>query len=130
MTHEYNLDLFLYGLITGAFFSIGSGIAEWRRLNKVAAGKYRKLHITRKKKLINYIIIVGLIAVVIFATVFLLVKTGIRISEYSAFLSGLFLFAWTQYLVVVYWERKNGKTLIADKTSFYAVDVKTMRGEQ
>ncbi len=119
-----NMNLFLSGLFTGAFFSIGSGIAEWRRLNKAAAGEYRRLQVTRRKKVINYLIIVGLIAVVTFVTVFLLVKTGIRISRYYAFLSGLFLFAWTQYLVVVYWERKNRKTLIVDKTSFYAVDIK------
>lgn len=116
------MNLFLSGLIMGAFFSIGTGIAEWRRLNKAAAGEYRRLQVTRRKKLNNYLIIFGLIAVIIFVIVFLVVKTGIRISGYSAFLSGLFLFAWTQYLEVVYWERKNRKTLIVEKTSFYAVD--------
>jgi len=117
-----NMNLFLSGLITGLFFSIGTGIAEWRRLNKAAAGEYRKLQVARKKKVINYLIIVGLIAVVTFVIIFLLIKTEIRISEYYPFLSGLFLFAWTQYLEVVYWERKNRKTLIVEKTSFYAVD--------
>jgi hypothetical protein len=117
-----NMNLFLYGLITGAFFSIVTGIAEWCRLNKAASGEFRGLQITRKKKVINYLIIFGLIAVVIFVTGFLLVKTGIRISGYYAFLSGFVLFVWTQYLEVVYWERKNRKTLIVEKTSFYAVD--------
>jgi hypothetical protein len=28
-----------------------------------------------------------------------------------------------KFLEVLYWEQKNGKTLIVDKTSFYAVDV-------
>jgi hypothetical protein len=117
-----NMNLFLSGLITGAFFSIVTGIAEWRRLNKAASGEFRGLQITRKKKVINYLIIFGLIAVVIFVTGFLLVKTGIRISGYYAFLSGFVLFVWTQYLEVVYWEQKNRKTLIVEKTSFYAVD--------
>jgi len=117
-----NMNLFLTGLITGVFLSIGTGIAEWRRLNKAAAGEYRRRQITRRKKVINYLIIFGLIAVVTFAIVILLVKTEIRISGYYAFLSGLFLFGWTQYLEVVYWERKNRKTLIVEKTSFYAVD--------
>jgi len=117
-----NMNLFLSGLITGVFLSIGTGITEWRRLNKAAAGEYRRLQVTRKKKVINYLITFGLIAVVIFVIVFLVVKTGIRISGYYAFISGLFLFVWTQYLEVVYWERKNRKTLIVDKTSFYAVD--------
>jgi hypothetical protein len=118
-----NMNLFLSGLITGVFFSIGTGITEWLRLNKAAAGEYR-LQFTRRKKVINYLIIVGLIAASIFVSVFLMMKTGIRISGYYAFFSGLSLFAWTQYLEVVYWERKNRKTLIVEKTSFYAIDVK------
>lgn len=117
-----NMNLFLSGLIAGASISIGSGIAEWRRLNEVAKGKYRRLQVTGRKKVINSLKIVGLIALVTFLIIFLLVKTGIRIREYYPFLSGLFLFAWTQYLVVVYWERKNKKMLIVEKTSFYAVD--------
>jgi hypothetical protein len=116
-----NMNLFLSGLITGVFFSIVTGITEWLRLNRAAAGEYR-LQFTRRKKVINYLIIVGLIAASIFVGVFLLVKTGIRISGYYAFLSGFVLFVWTQYLEVIYWERKNRKTLIVDKTSFYAVD--------
>ncbi|MGB8216345.1 MAG: DUF1673 family protein [Candidatus Methanoperedens sp.] len=118
-----NMNLFLSGLIIGVFFSIGTGIVEWRRLNKAASGEFRGLQTTRKKKVINYLIIFGLIAVVIFVIVFVVVKTGIRISGYYAFFSGLSLFAWTQYIEVVYWERKNRKTLIVERTSFYAVDI-------
>ncbi|KCZ72697.1 Protein of unknown function (DUF1673) [Candidatus Methanoperedens nitroreducens] len=117
-----NMNFFLAGLIAGIISSIVFGITEWRRLNKAAAGEFRELQITRRKKVINYIIIFGSIAVIIFVIVFFRVKTGIRISGYYAFISGLFLFVWTQYLEVVYWERKNRKTLIVEKTSFYAVD--------
>jgi hypothetical protein len=116
------MNIFLSGLIIGFFLNMGTGIAEWCRLNKAAAGEYKRLHVPRRKKIINYLIIVGLIAVVTFAIVILLVKTEIRISGYYAFLSGLFLVGWTQYLEVVYWERKNRKILIVEKTSFYAVD--------
>ncbi|NJD53283.1 MAG: DUF1673 family protein [Candidatus Methanoperedens sp.] len=116
------MNLFFSGLITGASISIGAGIAEWRRLNKVAEGKYRRLQVTGRNKVINCLKIVGLIALVTFLIIFLLVKTGIRIREYYPFLSGLFLFAWTQYLVVAYWERKNRKILISDRTGFYTVD--------
>ncbi|CAG0992685.1 hypothetical protein METP2_02716 [Methanosarcinales archaeon] len=49
-------------------------------------------------------------------------KTDIRISSIYATLSGFILFVWTQYIEVVYWERKNRKMLILEKTSFYAVD--------
>ncbi|MCZ7383490.1 MAG: DUF1673 family protein [Candidatus Methanoperedens sp.] len=118
-----NMNLFFAGMIAGVLFSIISGITEWKRLNKAAW--YRKRQVTRRKHIINYLIICGLIAVVTFVTVFLLVKTGTRISGYYPFLSGVFLFAWTQYLVVVYWERKNRKTLIVEKTSFYAIESET-----
>ncbi len=118
------MDIFLAGLISGSIISIVTGIAEWRRLNKAAAGEFRKLQVTRKRLILNYLIIAGFIAVFAFATGFLLVKTSIGIGRYYSFLSGLFLFAWTQYLEVVYWEWKNKKTLIMDKLSFYAVDVK------
>lgn len=117
-----NMNLFLAGLIAGVLSSIVFWVFEWRRLNKAAAGEYRMLQVTRRKKIINYIVIGGLLAVITFVTGFLLVKTGTRISESYAFLSGLLLFVWTQYLEVVYWERKNKKTLIVDKTSFYTVD--------
>ncbi len=117
-----NMNLFFAGLIAGVLSSIVFWVFEWRRLNKAASGEYRGLQITRRKKVINYLIIGGFIAVIGFVTGFLLVKTEIGISRYYAFLSGLFLFVWTQYLEVVYWERKNRKTLIVKKTSFYAVD--------
>ena len=60
--------------------------------------------------------------VVMYVIVFFLANTGIHISEFYAFFSGLILFAWTQYFEVIYWERKNRKILVVDKTSFYAVD--------
>lgn len=81
------------------------------------------MQVTRRKKVINYLIIFGLVAVIIFVTAFVLVKTEIRIRGFYAFLSGLFLFVWTQYAEVLYWERKNRKILIVEKTSFYAVEI-------
>lgn len=117
-----NMNLFFAGLIAGVLSSIVFWVFEWRRLNKAASGEFKGLQITRRKKVINYLIIGGFIAVIAFVIGFLLVNTEIGISGYYAFLSGLFLFVWTQYLEVVYWERKNRKTLIVEKTSFYAVD--------
>ncbi|MBE0522653.1 MAG: DUF1673 family protein [Candidatus Methanoperedenaceae archaeon] len=118
-----NMNPFLAGLIVGVLSSIIFWVFEWRRLNKAAAGEFKSMQVTRRKKVINYLIIFGLVAVIIFVTAFLLVKTEIRIRGFYAFLSGLFLFVWTQYFEVLYWERKNRKTLIVDKTSFYAVDI-------
>ncbi len=117
-----NMNIFLAGLILGALSSPVFWVFEWRRLNKAGAGEYMRLQVTRRKMVINYLIIVGFIAVFTFVTAFLLVKTETRVRESYAFLSGLFLLVWTQYLEVVYWERKNRKTLIVEKTSFYAGD--------
>lgn len=118
-----NMNFFLAGFIAGVLSGIVFWVFEWHRLNKASSGEFKGLQITRRKKIISYLIIGGFIAVIAFVTGFLLVKTEIRISGYYAFLSGLFLFAWTQYLEVVYWEWKNRKTLIVDKTSFYAIDI-------
>lgn len=117
-----NMDLFFAGLIAGVLSSIVFWVFEWRRLNKAASGEFKGLQITRRKKIINYLIIIGFVAVITFVTAFLLVKTETHISGYYAFLSGFILFVWAQYLEVVYWERKNRKTLIMNKTSFYTVD--------
>ena len=116
-------DIFIIGIIAGMIFSIITWITEWRRFNKAAAGEYIQMSVTRRKKIMNYRILVGFIMVVMLVIGFFLSKTGIRISEIYAFLSGLYLFIWTQYLEVIYWERKNRKMLVVDKTSFYAVDI-------
>ena len=115
-------DIFIIGIIAGMVFSIITWIIEWRRLDRVGEGKYIHMSVTRRKKIMNYLVVMGSIMVVMFVIGFTLANTGIRISGYYAFLSGFILFAWTQYVEVIYWERKNRKMLIADKTSFYAVD--------
>ncbi|MFU8767510.1 MAG: DUF1673 family protein [Candidatus Methanoperedens sp.] len=61
-----NMNLFLAGLIAGVLSSIVFWVFEWRRLNKAAAGEYRMLQVTRRKKIINYIVIGGLLAVITF----------------------------------------------------------------
>jgi hypothetical protein len=116
------LDVFMTGIISALVFSLFTGVTEWRRLNKAAAGEFRRLQVTRKQMLINYLVIIGLIVTVIFITSYFAVKTGSNIRDISAFLSGFILIVWTQFFEVVYWERKNKKTLIVEKSSFYAVD--------
>lgn len=118
------LDVFMTGIISGLVLSLVTGVTEWRKLNKAAAGGFRRLQVTRKQMLVNYLIIIGLIVIVIFISSYLTVKTGSNIRDISAFLSGFILIVWTQFFEVVYWERKNKKTLIVEKASFYAVDAK------
>jgi hypothetical protein len=116
------LDLFMIGIISGLVFSLFTIVTEWRRLNKAAAGGFGRLQVTRKQMLVNYLIIIGLIFIGSFIISYFAVKTGSSIREIYAFLSGFILIVWTQYFEVVYWERKNKKTLIVEKASFYAVD--------
>lgn len=116
------LDVFMTGIISALVLSLITGVTEWRRLNKAAAGGFRRLQVTRKQLLVNYLVIIGLIVIVIFITSYFAVKTGSNIRDISAFLSGFILLVWTQFFEVVYWERKNKKTLILEKSSFYAVD--------
>ncbi|HEY9206187.1 MAG TPA: DUF1673 family protein [Candidatus Methanoperedens sp.] len=113
----------LAGIIYGLVFSIFTGVTEWRRLNKAAAGEFRKVWVSRKKTFLNYLVIFGLIITVMVVIGYYATKTDIRLSGIYATFSGFILFVWTQYLLVVYWERKNRKILIQDRTSFYAVDI-------
>jgi len=117
------LDVFMTGIILGLVLSLVTGVTEWRKLNKAAAGGFRRLQVTRKQTLFNYLVIIGLIVIVIFISSYLTVKTGRNIRDISAFISGFILIVWTQFFEVVYWEWKNKKTLIVEKASFYAVDV-------
>lgn len=118
------LDVFMTGIISGLVLSLVTGVTEWRKLNKAAAGGFRRLQVTRKQMLVNYLIIIGLIVIVIFISSYFTVKTGRSIRDISAFSSGFILIVWTQFFEVVYWEWKNKKTLIVEKASFYAVDAK------
>ena len=123
-------DIFLTGMITGLAMSLGAGVAEWRRLNKAAAGKSKSIKVTGKKNFVGYILGIGFGIVAMLVIMYFATKTGSHISEAYAFFSGLFLSVWLQYIEIIYWERKNQKILIMEKASFYAVDAKTMRGEQ
>ncbi len=118
------LDVFMTGIISALMFSLVTGVTEWRKLNKAAAGGFRRLQVTKKQMLVNYLIIIGLIVIVIFISSYFAVKTGRNIRDIYAFTSGFILIVWTQFFEVVYWEWKNKKTLIIEKASFYAVDAK------
>ncbi|NOR47711.1 MAG: DUF1673 family protein [Methanosarcinaceae archaeon] len=119
----YDPGMFLSGIIVGLLSSLIAGAGEWHRLNKVAAGKFMSQKRTWMRKVVQFLVLVSLIALVTFSVGFLAVKSSTNIQGVYVFMSGFLLSVWTQYFEVLYWERKNGKTLILDKTSFYAVDV-------
>jgi len=126
----YYLDMFSSGIIFGLLLNLVAGFDEWRWLNKVATGKIMSKKRTREQKEIQLLILVILVVIVTFSVGLIAVMSQISMRGVFAFLSGIILPVWIQYFEVLYWEWKNGKTLIVDKTSFYAADAKTMRTGQ
>jgi hypothetical protein len=124
----YYLDMFSSGIIYGLLLSFVTGVDEWRRLNKVAAGKFMSKKRTWKQKAIHFLILISLVVIITFSIGLLAVMTKISMRGVFAFMSGFILPVWIQYFEVLYWERKNRKTLIVEKTSFYAVDVEADGG--
>ena len=120
----YDLDMFLSGIFGGLLLILVMGAGVWRRFDKAAAGKFISQR-TRKQKTVHFLILISLIVIITFSVGFLAVKTKTNIQGIYAFMSGLALSVWIDYFEVLYWEHKNGKTLILDKTSFYAVDAET-----
>ena len=126
----YYLDMFSSGIIYGLLLNLVAGFDEWRWLNKVATGKYMSKKRTREQKEIQFLILVILVVIVTISVGLLAIMSKISMRGVFAFLSGIIIPVWIQYFEVLYWERKNGKILIVDKISFYAVDAKTMRTGQ
>ena len=118
---RYDLESFVTGLIFWLIVTPATGIFEWHRLNKAASGDFRNVHITKRNIFANYRIIIGLIIAGILVIGIFIINNDIKFRNFTYVLLGFFVVSWTQYLEVVYWERKNRKTLIVEKTSFYAV---------
>ena len=112
---KVNPDMYLIGVISGLFFYLFAGVNAWHRFNRAAGGVIARTQTTRKQKAIAFLVIVSPI-------VFIIVFVVANITGGMAFISGTMAFVWIEFLEVLYWEHKNGKTLIMDKTSFYAVD--------
>ncbi|CAG0954759.1 MAG: DUF1673 family protein [Candidatus Methanoperedens sp.] len=60
----YDSDYILKVIIYGMGLSISTGIAEWQRMNKAAAGYFKMLHETRIKKFIKYLLIIFTLIVI------------------------------------------------------------------
>ena len=119
---KFNPDMYLIGVISGLFFHFSMGVNDWHKFNRAAGRVITQPQTTRKQRAIAFFGIISLIVFIVFLIT--------NIAGGMAFISGTMVFFWIKYLEVLHWERKNGKTLIVDKTSFYAVDAKTMRTEQ
>ena len=117
----YDSDYILKVIIYGMGLSISTGIAEWQRMNKVAAGYFKMFHETRIKKFIKYLLIIFTL-IVISTGIYAFIFTKVDLKIISPFFFGLSLSLWTLYFLVILWERKNRKILFQHGASFYSVD--------
>ncbi len=120
----YDSESFIRGLLFWLIVTPVTGIFEWYRLNKAATGEFKKVHVTRRNMFVNYLPILGFMIVGILVIDILATNNGIKFRNVSVIMLGFIVVSWVQYLEIIYWERRNRKTLIVEKTSFYAVDLK------
>jgi len=116
-----NPDMFLIGVISGLFFHIFTGVNAWHNFNRAAGRGIARPQPTRKQIAIAFLVVISLIVFFVFVVA--------NITGGMAFVSGTMVFVWIEFLEVLYWEHKNGKTLIMDKRFFFAVDINTLRTE-
>ena len=117
---KVNPDMYLIGIISGLFFHLFSGVNDWHKFNRAAGIGIAEPQLTKKQIAIIFLVIVSLIVFFVFLVT--------SITGGMAFISGTMFFVWIEFLVVLYWEWKNGKTLIMKKGILFG-DVKIMRTE-
>ncbi|MBE0524547.1 MAG: DUF1673 family protein [Methanosarcinales archaeon] len=113
--HEsVNPDMLLTGAIGGLFFRLLTGVYDWRLFNRAATRKYKQPRSIQKRYYIMSFVLVSLIIVMgIFFIISLMRMAGL--TGMQDLITGFLLFEWINFLKVVYWERKNQKTLIKKK---------------
>ncbi|HEY9206179.1 MAG TPA: DUF1673 family protein [Candidatus Methanoperedens sp.] len=110
----YKIAIFLAGFFTGTICGILELQFGLKALDKQALSG--RINYSKKTKVV-------IIATLILSPV-LFWYSGHTFGreETLAFTSGFFLIIWIKFFEIVYWEKKNGKILMLDKTGFYAVD--------
>ena len=117
---KVNPDMYLIGVISGLFFHLFNGVDDWHRFNRAAGRGIAQSQTTKKQIAITFLVIISLIVFIVFVVT--------NITGGMAFISGTMLFVWIKFLVVLYWEHKNEKTLIMKKGILFG-DLKIMRTE-
>ena len=121
------IGVFLAGLVLGIVLDVLTGKIMWNSLDRIAT---RIPHKAATKFSIKRIVIFGIIMYILIAAPAHFMSIYGRRNVF-AFLDGFgLLLMWSQYMLIVYWERKNQKTLV--KKSRYAplVAVSDGRGSQ
>jgi hypothetical protein len=119
---KVNQDMYFIGAVIGLFFHYLMGVNNWHSFNRAACRGFPQSQTARKQRMITFMFVISLLASVVFLVT--------NIVGGMAFISGTMLFFGIKILGVLYWEQKNGKTLIIHKKSFiFAVDINALGAE-
>ena len=101
-----NMNIFLVGLFTGIALDILTWAQGVQSLDRVA-GSDTPIKTSTKQMIAVYILIIlGIVTVGYLASMY-----GLRTT--FAFISGFVFTYWGGYLQIIYWEKKNRKTIVA-----------------
>ena len=101
-----NMTIFLVGLFTGIAFDILTWAQGLHSLDRVAGSDTPIKPSTKQMIAVYILIILGIVTVGYLASVY-----GSRTT--FAFISGFAFTYWGGYLQIIYWEKKNRKTIVA-----------------
>lgn len=101
-----NRNIFLLGLFTGITFGILTWAQGLQSLDRIVGSEMPIKTSTKQMIAVYILIILGMVPVGYFASVYGLGAT-------LAFISGFASTYWGGYLQIVYWEKKNRKTIVA-----------------
>jgi hypothetical protein len=116
----YNMNVFLLGLFAGIVGNILSWSQGLNSLDRIAESKTPFKTSTKQMLAVYILIILGIVAVGYSASIYGMVAV-------YAFISGFIFTSWVGYLQIVYWEKKNRKTIVAH--GFYKPTVTAINSE-
>ncbi len=116
----YNKNVFLVGLFAGIAGNILSWSQGLNSLDSIAGSKTPIKTSTKQMLAVYILIILGIVAVGYSASIYGMVAV-------YAFISGFIFTSWVGYLQIVYWEKKNRKTIVAH--GFYKPTVTAINSE-
>jgi hypothetical protein len=101
----YNMNVFLLGLFAGIVGNILSWSQGLNSLDRIAGSEMPIKTSTKHMIAVYILMIISIVIVGYFASVYGLGTT-------LAFISGFAFTSWGGYLQIVYWEKKNRKTIV------------------
>ncbi len=107
---DFNYAIILKGILIGIIVSVFFIVYTWKQLNQVNQQKIS----TRKKMFIQVFSILG----IFFSIIMLLMFTIGKDDPFQFLVSIFFPPLWIHYPLVVYWERKNRKTIYLVEEKF------------